>query len=433
VRWFDLKKILIFLFMILIVVSGPASYAEALDINGEGAVLMDYDTGEILFQKNSHLKLYPASTTKMMTAILAVENSSLDELVTVDQEIISLTKGSHIALEPGEVMTMEQMLHALLLPSANDAALAIAKHVGGTVENFVSMMNQKANELGALDTNFVNPNGLHDDRHVSSAYDLALIGRYAMEKETIRNIVNKVTYEIPPTNVKTETRYFKITNKLLFSSELIDLNGQLVPAYYEAASGVKTGYTSQAMNCLVSFAEKNDQRLISVVLKADGNMVYSDSQKLLDYGFENYSNTVIANANEFIDNIGIIDGDAPFIAGVLDRDITYPVSEANANLIEQKVTLNENLKAPIDKGQILGQVEYLVDGKVVGGGNIISTDSVALDPLTIMPGKLFSKWYLFVFGAYFMMRVMILQKKKKRRMHSRKSRQSMYRVPYAPK
>ena len=148
---------------------------------------------------------------------------------------------------------MEQMLHALLLPSANDAALAIAKHVGGSIENFISMMNQKASELGALDTNFVNPNGLHDDRHVSSAYDLALIGRYAMSNETIRSIVDKVTYEIPPTNIKTETRYFKTTNKLLFSSELIDKNGELVAARYDAASGVKTGYTSQAMNCLVSY------------------------------------------------------------------------------------------------------------------------------------------------------------------------------------
>lgn len=419
--------------MTLIVVSSSISYAETLDIDGQAAILIDYDTGEILFQKNSHLKLYPASTTKMMTAILAVEHSSLNELVTVDQEIVSLTKGSHIALEPGEVLTMEQMLHALLLPSANDAALAIAKHVGGSIENFVTMMNQKANELGALDTNFVNPNGLHDDRHVSSAYDLALIGRYAMNSEVIRSIVDKVTYEIPPTNIKTETRYFKITNKLLFSSELIDKEGELVPARYEAASGVKTGYTSQAMNCLVSFAEKNDQRLIAVVLKADGNMVYSDSQKLLDYGFENYSNTVIATTNEFIENIGITDGDAPFIAGVLDRDITYPVSESNSNMIEQKITLNENLNAPIDKGQILGQVEYLVDGKVVGGGNIISTASVEVDPLTVMPGKLLSRWYLLVFGAYFVMRVMILQRKKKRRRSSRKSRQSMYRVPYAPK
>ncbi|WP_409228242.1 D-alanyl-D-alanine carboxypeptidase family protein [Gudongella sp. SC589] len=428
-----MKKILILLCIVLITVSSSGAYAQALDIDGEAAILIDYDTGEILFQKNSHLKLYPASTTKMMTAILAVENSSLNELVMVDQEIVSLTKGSHIALEPGEVLTMEQMLHALLLPSANDAALAIAKHVGGSIENFVSMMNQKANELGALDTNFVNPNGLHDDRHVSSAYDLALIGRYAMNSETIRSIVDTVTYEIPPTNIKTETRYFKITNKLLFSSELIDKDGELVPARYEPASGVKTGYTSQAMNCLVSYAEKNDQRLIAAVLKADGNMVYSDSQKLLDFGFENYSNTVIATKNEFIDNIGITDGDAPFIAGILDRDISYPVSETNTNLIESKVTLNENLKAPIDKGQILGQVEYLVDGKVIGGGNVISTASVKVDPLTVMPGKLLSKWYLFVFGAYFIMRVLILQNRKKRRRYSRKRRQSMYRVPYAPK
>ncbi|WP_422486285.1 D-alanyl-D-alanine carboxypeptidase family protein [Gudongella sp. DL1XJH-153] len=428
-----MKKIIILICLIMMFIPGTGVFAETLNINGESAILIDYDTGEILFQKNPHLKLYPASTTKMLTAILAVENSSLNELVTVDQEVVSLTKGSHIALEPGEVLTMEQLLHALLLPSANDAALAIAKHVGGSIESFVAMMNQKASELGALDSNFVNPNGLHDDRHISTAYDLALIGRYAMESETIRNIVHKVTYEIPPTNIKTETRYFKITNKLLFSNELIDKDGTLVPARYEDASGLKTGYTSQAMNCLVSYAERDDQRLIAVVLKADGNMVYSDSQKLLDFGFENYKNMFIANTNEFIDNISIIDGESPYVAGVLDRDIIYPVSEVNANMIEQKVIISENLSAPIDKGQILGQVDYLVDGKVIGGGNLISTADVKVDPLTVFPGKFVSKWYLFVFGAYFFMRVYILQKKKKRRRSSKNSRQAMYRMPYTPK
>ncbi len=414
-------------------IPGTGVFAETLDINGEGAILIDYDTGEILFQKNSHFKLYPASTTKMLTAILAVENSSLDELVTIDQEIVSLTKGSHIALEPGEVLTMEQLLHALLLPSANDAALAIAKHVGGTIENFISMMNQKASELGAIDSNFVNPNGLHDDRHISSAYDLSLIGRYAMENDVIREIVNKVTYEIPPTNIKTESRHIRITNKLLFSSELIDRNGSLVPAYYEDASGVKTGYTSQAMNCLVSYAERNGQRLIAVVLKADGNMVYSDTQKLLDYGFENYSNTTVANMNEFVENITVIDGDAPYVAGILDRDIIYPISLADSYMIEPKVTLFESIVAPIDKGQILGQIEYLVDGKIIGGGNILSTANVDVDPLTVMPGKLLSKWYIFVIATYFLMRVYILQKRKRKKRMSRNSRKPMYRIPYAPK
>lgn len=428
-----MKRLFILICIITILLPGANVFSETLNINGEAAILMDYDSGEILFQKNSHVKLYNASTTKMLTAILAVENSSLDELVTVDQEVVSLTKGSHIALEPGEILTMEQLLHALLISSSNDSALAIAKHVGGTIENFVSKMNQKADELGALDTNFVNPNGLHDDRHFSSAYDLALIGREAMENEIISSIVNKTTYEIPPTNIKTESRYLKTTNKLLYSSELIDRNGTLVPIRYENASGVKTGYTPQAMNCLVSYAEKNNQRLIAVVLKSNGNMVFSDSQELLDFGFDNFNNMPIANINEFIDNIPITDGESSVIAGVLDRNIIYPISESNLNMIEKKVTFQEDLKAPIDKGQILGQVEYLLDGKVIGGGNILSTTFVEMDPNSVMPGKLLSKWYLFVFATYFIIRVYALQRRKKKRRVSRSRSQKMYRVPYSYK
>ena len=427
-----MKKILLSLLLAILLIANTNVYAQTLTLDGEAAILIDYDTGEILFQKNAHMKLYPASTTKMMTAILAVENSSLDELVSVDQEVVSLTRGSHVALEPGEVLSMEQMLHALMLPSANDAALAIAKHVGGTIENFISTMNQKASELGAIDTNFVNPNGLHDDRHVSSAYDMALIGRYAMENETIREIVNTVTYEVPPTNVKTESRYFRITNKLLFSNELIEKDGNLVAAKYDGASGVKTGYTPQAMSCLVSYAERSNQRLIAVVLKANGNMVYSDTHKLLDFGFDNYTNAVIANSNQFVENVPIADGNIPFVAGILDRDIVYPLAERSGSSIEQRITISENLEAPIGKGQILGQVEFLVDGKVIGGGNILSTAGVDVDPLTRMPGKLLSRWYLFVFGSYILLRVYVLQAKKKRRKYSRAKRQTMYRVPYTP-
>ena len=318
-----MKKFLCFFAVLFFVFSSDFTYAQTLNLSGEAAILIDYDTNEVLYEKNSDLKLYPASTTKMMTAILAVENSKLDELVTIDDEVVSLTYGSHVALEPGEVLSMEQLLHAMLLPSANDAALAIAKHVGGSIENFVSMMNERALALGALDTNFVNPNGLHDDNHVSTAFDLSLIGREAMEHEEIRNIVNKISYEIPPTNKKTESRYFKMTNRLLYNSELIDVDGKLVGTMYPYASGLKTGYTSHAKNCLVSYANKADQKLIAVVLKADGLNVYADTHKLLNYGFENYSNVIVGHTNEFIDNIVIGGGDTPYVAGILDRNITF--------------------------------------------------------------------------------------------------------------
>ncbi|NMA49838.1 MAG: D-alanyl-D-alanine carboxypeptidase [Tissierellia bacterium] len=426
-----MKRFICFLAILFFLFTNNYTYAKTLDLNGEAAVLIDYDTNEILYEKNSHLKLYPASTTKMMTAILAVENSKLDELVTIDDEVVRLTYGSHIALEPGEVLTMEQLLHAMLLPSANDAALAIAKYIGGTIDNFVVMMNGRAIELGAVDTNFVNPNGLHDDSHVSSAYDLALIGKEAMEHEQIREIVNKIQYEIPPTNKKSESRYFKITNKLLYNSELIDVDGDLVGTMYPYASGVKTGYTSHAKNCLVSYADKGEQKLISVVLKADGFCVYADTHKLLNYGFDNYKNVIIGHTNEFIDNISIRNGDTPYIAGILDRDIIYPISEFNRNDIEKKIVVREDLRAPIDKGQIIGEAEFLIDGKVIGGGNIISTATVLIDPSTTILGKIINNWYIFVFLIIILFRIyaLVLRRKRKRL----RGNGTMYRIPYNAK
>lgn len=426
-----MKRFICFLAILLFLFTNDYTYAKSLDLSGEAAILIDYDTSEILYEKNSHLKLYPASTTKMMTAILAVENSKLDELVTIDDEVVRLTYGSHIALEPGEVLTMEQLLHAMLLPSANDAALAIAKYIGGTIDGFVSMMNQRAVELGAIDTHFVNPNGLHDDNHISSAYDLALIGKEAMEHEQIREIVSKIQFEIPPTNKKTESRYFKITNKLLYNSELIDVNGELVGTMYPYASGIKTGYTSHAKNCLVSYANKADQKLIAVVLKADGFCVYADTHKLLNYGFDNYNNVIIAHTNEFIDNISIRDGDIPYIAGILDRDIVYPISELDRNNIEKKIAIRENLKAPIDKGQIIGEAEFLIDGKVIGGGNIISTATVLIDPSTTVFGKIIGNWYIFVFLIFILLRVYALVLKRKRK--KLRGNGTIYRIPYNAK
>lgn len=424
-----MKRIILIVLMISLFFGTSNTYADTLQLNGDGAVLIDFDTGQILYGKNENKMLYPASTTKMMTAILALEHGDLSDLVTVDQEVVSLTKGSHIALEPGEVLTLEQLLYALMLPSANDAALAIAKHTSGSIEEFVKLMNSKAKELGAMNTNYVNPNGLHDDRHVSTAYDLALIARYAMSNETIQKIVNTITYEIPPTNKKSETRYFKVTNKLLFSSEKIDIDGRLVDIEYTQASGVKTGYTSQAMNCLASFAQEKSQKLVAVVLKAEGNSVYSDTHKLLNYGFDNFDSRLIAHSNEFIDNISINNAEIPFVGGVLDRTITFPLNDSSLNKIERRINVYDNLEAPIDKGQIIGEVEFILDEKIIAGGNIIATSDIGIDTSKLLHNQILSKWYLFVFAIYFLLRTYALSKRKKRR----KKRREIFRVPYTSK
>lgn len=418
-----MKKVTVLLITILIFINSVV-FAEGPSLNAEGAILIDYDSGEILFEKNSHSKLYPASTTKLLTAILAVENSSLSDVVTVDQEVVDLTKGSHIALEPGEMMTMEQMLHALLLPSANDAALAIAKHVGGSVENFIRMMNERAVTLGARDSTFVNPNGLHDERHVSSAHDLAKIGRFAMNNEIIRNIVKKTTYEIPPTNKKTETRYLHTTNKLISSNEIISVDGKSTTALYQGAAGTKTGYTSQAMNCLVSYVEKDGQRLMAVVLKAEGMNVYIDSHKLYNFGFANFKNTVLAKQNEYMGDIPVPNGKIPYVAAIMDRDITYPTMSGATSDIQRRVTPNKDIAAPLSKGAIIGTVEFIKDGEIIGGGHILSTVDIEIDPMTDPMYKILSYWYLIVFALLFLIRLINLRRRKRARIRTKRRKLS---------
>ena len=181
-----MKRKLIFLMLLIFLFSTYTfTYAsEDLNLNGQAAILIDYESGAILYEKNMDERLYPASTTKILTAILAIEYGKMDEMVTVDPEVISLTKGSHIALDYYEEVSFEDLLNALLIQSANDASLALAKHIAGSIEGFVEMMNEKAKELGAKNTNFVNPNGLHNDNHYTTAYDMALIAKYAMANET---------------------------------------------------------------------------------------------------------------------------------------------------------------------------------------------------------------------------------------------------------
>lgn len=395
---------------------------EDLNLNGEAAILIDYDSETILYEKNMHQQLYPASTTKMLTAILAIENGKLDDIVTIDPEIVSLTYGSHIALDYDEEMSVENLLHALLITSANDAALALGKYVSGSIDGFVQMMNEKAKELGAENTQFVNPNGLHDDNHFSSAYDLALIGKYAMENELFREITGKDTYTIPATNKKTEARNLYSTNKFLYGSEKINLNGQTIPISYEGVSGVKTGYTPEAKNCLVTFAERDGRRLLTVVLKADGKEVYADTHKLLNYGFTNFKEHSIAYANEFIDNISIENGEFPKVSAILDRDISYPMNNANLDNIERKIILIDDLKAPIEEGGLLGTVEYYLEDQLIGQGNLISTLSIKSATPTTLLGKILDKWYIFVFALLFITRVIYMINRSRGRRRRRKGK-----------
>lgn len=251
------------------------------EIASDAAIVMDAKTGQILYEKNAYTRNYPASITKILTALLAIEHGDLASTITMSYDAVwGIERGSsHIALDVDEQIKFEDALYAVLLVSANEAAWAIAEQVGGTLDNFCSMMNKEAKDLGCLDTNFVNANGLHDDNHYTTAYDMALITREALKYDKFREITSTTYYEIPPTN-KNTTRYLNQDNRLILPASVY---------YYEDCLGGKTGFTDQAGGTLVTWAKRDETELICVVMHASSNADnYKDSIALYDYCFDNY-------------------------------------------------------------------------------------------------------------------------------------------------
>lgn len=408
-----------FIFVILVTLCTYSfSYADEINIVGDGAILIDGETGQVLYEKNPHKQFYPASTTKIMTGILAIELGDLNDIVTIDEDVIKRTEGTHIALDYDEQMTLKSLVHALLIESANDAAAAIAKNISGNVEDFATLMNQKAKEVGALNTHFTNPSGLPDEKHVTTAYDLAMIAKYAMKNDTFSNIVKQYNYTIPPTNKKDESRYITTHNKLLYSNKKIEVDGKIVPIKYEWVDGVKNGYTQAAQQCLVSSATKSGRKLICVVLKSNGTDVYVDTHKLLNYGFNDFEKTQLSFKNEFIDNIDINNGSNPLTTGIVSDSLYVIVPKDCLNNIKKKISILENIEAPIKKGQVLGEIQYTLDGKLLGQADIISTMEISEKPKKSNPPI---KWLIILITSaiLILLRVSNIIKKAKRKKRRR--------------
>ena len=274
------KAILVILFIIILITNTTTGLAatEAPEILADAAILIDSSSEKILYSKNEAAKMYPASTTKILTAILTIENSNLDDVVTVPYEAISSIPSGYAvaALQVGEQLTVNQLLQVMLVHSANDAANVLAYHVSGSLDSFVELMNKKVEELGLKNTHFTNPSGMHNENHYSTAYDLAIIMKYCMKDSTFRNLSTLKYCTIPTTN-KYDVRVFNTTNELLiYDTREVDSN-----YYYKYAIAGKTGYTTQAKNCLVSVANKGDLELICVVL-SDGLYPNNLSAKFVD-------------------------------------------------------------------------------------------------------------------------------------------------------
>lgn len=364
------KKIFFVIIIIFNILFCNYSYGATFKADSPSAIVFNRNTGKILYEKNAHEKKYPASTTKIMTAILTLENCNLDDKATVSTQATILPAGYISAnLQPGEVLTIDELLHLLLIISSNDAANVLAEHIAGSVNNFADMMNNKAKEIGCLNTHFVNANGAHNINHYSTAYDLCLIANYAMNNNVFRQLVSTASYTVPATNKYQERELFN-TNLLIQKNNKKTKTKNIY--YYELATGIKTGYTDFAKNCLVASAKKDDVEFISVVLGASSSETdnnsqrFSDSKDLLKTAIENYSLYNIGNINDIVTTVKI--PNAAFwkkdLNLLLENNITTLMENQNLDTkLSPKVTLYEDkLNAPISKGDVLGTVTYIYDG-----------------------------------------------------------------------
>lgn len=357
------KLMIIFLSWVFFATNIPLVFAisEEPNLISQSAILVDTKTGKILYSKNENEKMYPASTTKILTAILTLENCNLDEIVTISYDtVMSIPDGySSAYLQIGEELTVEQLLELLLVHSANDAANALAEHVGGSVESFVSMMNTKVNELGLSHTHFTNTFGMHNDNHYTTAQDLSNIMKYCIKNEDFRRLAGKASCAIPSTN-KSDIRKYSSTNSLILPN---------TKNYYPYLTCGKTGYTSQAGDCLVSCSYKDNLELICVILggKTINNTStrFSETKTLYEYGYDNYSIKTLLNENDKITTLEIKNGTKN--TRNLDLLANSTISALLENSVSEKelnfeINIKEDIKAPIEQGDKLGIVSYTIDG-----------------------------------------------------------------------
>ena len=344
-------------------------WPDAPETLSPGVILMEESTGTILYEKNMDEAHYPASITKIMTTLLALENGNLSDMVTFSDDAINNTEGSGIARDYGEQMTLEQCLYGVMLESANECAYAVAEHVGGTVENFVDMMNAKAKELGCTNTHFANPHGLQDENHYTTAHDMALIAQAAYQNETFRIIIGTKMYTIPPTNKHAEETVLRNHHDMLCTYH--NANRKYL---YPYCVGGKTGYTATANSTLVTYAEKDGMTLICVVMDTQSPNQFIDTVNLFDYAFDNFQVLNVAendtdySAETTVDN-GNLDNIAPFVE--LDKEAVI-VLPKTAEFSDTSSSVEYNDSDP----EIAGSITYTYAGRNVGKADIKTTGVV---------------------------------------------------------
>ena len=372
------------------------SWPEEPNIASPSAIVIDASTGTILYGKNINDKYYPASTTKVLTGIIALENANLDEVVTFSHNAVySLESGStHIGIMENEQVKMEDCLYGLMLASANEVANGIAEHIGGSIDGFADIMNEYATNIGCTNSHFTNPSGLHNDEHYTTSHDLALIARYALRNEKFQEIVKTRLYRIPATNKIDEERVFSNHHQMLMGTK-----EGYTQYKYEDCIGGKTGYTSKARHALVTYGRRGDTTLVAVVMNTSVHDQYLDSTALLEYGFNNFSTYNISKAEgtsslnsddlELFNRYYNISNYEDSISIDSDSSVIIPNSVEFSSL-RKEINYNTDIKLTEGKNNI-GNVTYYYGDKVVGTSDInLNCTSESLTPILTMPDEMTS-------------------------------------------
>ncbi len=344
-----------FLMLVFTVTFSISLYA--VDISAKGAVLIEAQSGEIVLGKNENVSLPMASTTKIMTALVVLDSIDLDTAVKIEPYMTNI-EGSSIYLKEGEELTVLELLYALMLESANDAAVALAYTVGGSIEAFAEMMNEKAISLGLTSTHFTNPHGLDDKEHYTTPYELGVIATYAMKNPVFREIVSTYKKAIPLNNGE-GTRVLINHNRLL--------------RLYDGAIGIKTGFTKRCGRCLVSCAERDGVMLVCVTLNAPND--WQDHTKMLDYGFSQYVNIKLASPHDYTIKMNVVNGDKDsFLATNYDSlNVTLKKNDVNISAVFEA---NRLICAPIYKGDVIGRIVFYNNGDEIASLAIASKEQI---------------------------------------------------------
>ncbi len=346
----DLKKLIMLLIMALCCVTP----AKALDVSAHSAILLDGTTGQVLYEKNPDKRSLIASTTKIMTAIVTLEHAVLDDVVEIPQDAVGI-EGSSMYLKAGERLTVEDLLHGLMLSSGNDAAVALALHVAGSVEDFAVLMNQKAGELGLSNTHFANPNGLDSDGNYGCARDLGTLAAYGLKNPDFLRIVSTKSYQC-------EGHYLNNHNKLLWQ--------------YDGAIGVKTGFTKKAGRLLVGGAQRNGRTLISVTVNAPND--WQDHKNMLDYGFSRYEETTIVSSGDILGEIPVISGTDASVPLAAAGELTYWALPGEQP--ESLLCVPEFLYAPVAPDTPVGTVEVYLGTHHLASLPVVTAEGAELLP-----------------------------------------------------